>query len=81
MDAAASARDRIAGRDKLRERSPDVLTSEPKRTVKSCGPDSLWVGVKSRGGEAAQPGVRPAINPRGDGDNQILIAGVSTYKP
>ena len=36
-----------------------------KRTAKACGPDSLWVGVKCRGGEAgptgsAQPAIRGA---------------------
>jgi hypothetical protein len=45
------------------------------------GPDSLWVGVKFRGGEAGLTGRRPAVNPRGDGDKQILIAGASTYNP
>ena len=41
----------------------------PKRTAKSCGPDSLWVGVKF------------ALRSAGDGDKQILIAGETTYKP
>ena len=27
-----------------------------KRTAKACGPDSLWVGVKFRGGEAGPTG-------------------------
>ena len=37
--------------------------------AKSCGPDSLKVGVKLAQASA------------GDGDKQILIAGESTYKP
>jgi hypothetical protein len=47
------ARDGIAGRDKFRERLPDVLT---KRTVKSCGSDASMVVVKSCGGAKARPG-------------------------
>ena len=68
----------IAGRIELRERSNGALTTALKRTVKSCGPDSLWVGVKSRGGEAGPTGRGFCLNPRGDGDKQLLIAGEST---
>ena len=77
VDAAASGASEVAGRDQLRERSDGVLTNGAARTVKSCGPDSLWVGVKSRGGEAGPTGRGRAFNPRGDGDKQILIAGES----
>jgi hypothetical protein len=50
------ARDGIAGRDKLRERSWGAGRAVPKRTVKSCGPDASMVGVKSFGGAKARPG-------------------------
>ena len=80
MDAAASGMQVVAGRDQLRERSDCVLATTLLRTVKSCGPDSLWVGVKSGGGEPAQPGAGKPYS-SGDGDKQILIAGETTYKP
>src|SRR6187200_852048 len=52
------ARDGTAGRDKLRERSFRTCgRAVPERTAKACGPDASMVGVKSRGGAKAQPGL------------------------
>ena len=60
------ARDGIAGRDKLRERSHGRAgRTMPKRTAKSCGPDASMVGVKSVEGKSARPGAdEPTIRRR-----------------
>jgi hypothetical protein len=47
--------------------------AEPKRTVKSCGPDASAVGVKSAEGKSARPGAdEPAIRRRRRQQSPIL---------
>ena len=68
------ARDGIAGRDKLRERSLGRAgRAVLKRTAKSCGPDASVVGVKSAEGKSARPGAdEPAIRRRRRQQSPIL---------
>ena len=75
MDAAASGAQVAAGRIDLREWSNGVLTTA-LLSVRQNRVGLTASGLASSPAEAkpAQPGVGSAINPRGDGDKQILIA-------